>query len=576
MPPQPATSPQTAADAASAQYRRMASQIAPAYGGDVEIAHSALLVRTGQVRPRVPDSDLFEGELRPYQHVGVSVLSLTPTLILGDMTGLGKTVQLLRYLVRLVENGTVTGSQPAIVVVHASALDSSWEADGFRTFTPSLGYVKMTGELKPKERRSLMHAQAFPVLLYNYATLRRDAPYLLEAYDSFGALIADEASEFRGGSKSVTQQRMQALAGQALRVVAATATPIQSDLMDIHSIMTGIGLGDVVGPVNEFNHRYFNRVYVERRIPGGRKIGRWEVDKARPHGHLDELRAKLWPYFFRRTYSDIPGEMPELTVRTEWVDLHENQRAVYERIRRGPAVQRGPGFSLRLRARAAMLRQAATATGIVDRDSPNSSSKFDWLVSQLRGEWSDGGVVVNSQGARPTKVVVYSTWKDGVLALKQRLDAEGIGSVVMAGTSPLPNGDPFPYGTTPAEREPLRQRFFEDGDCQVCIGTSALEMGVNLHAAPVLVALDTLRNPARMSQIIGRIWRMSSPYRFVVAINVLTRGTVEEGLMRTIAERQSLIDFMNAGQGAEGVDVLSAMSDEDIERLVSTDWRDAA
>ena len=527
-------------------------------------------VRSGAVRVTVDPDELFRGELRPYQHVGVTTMALTKRLVIADMTGLGKTVQTLRYLALLVRLGVVTPERPAFVVVPPNVLESSWLNDGFRVFVPELPVQPLTGDVPPRERARILQRSGTLVYLYNSPCFIRDQQVILAAHPRTGVLIADEGSDFRNHSTRLAEA-MTKFATTTDRRIVATATPVQTSLMDLHSILTVLGLEHVFGKRSAFRDRHFRTVLVERRIPGGRLIRRREPDRLNPHAHMDELQRKLWPYYLRRTYRDLgPGEMPELSHRVEWLDLPASQRAIYERIRTGPKVQPGGGFNARLRARATLLRQAATATRIVDHPRTDHSVKLDWLLARLTGDWTEGGVVESSTGARPTKVVVYSSWREGVMATAARLDAAGIGFVVMAGEGDLPSGQPFPYGTPTSKREPLRKRFFEDGDCQVCIGTSALEMGLNLHAAPVLVALDTLSNPARMSQLVGRIWRASSPFRFVQAIQLLTRGTVEEGILQVLAQRQGVIDAVNGD--TEDTDVLASLTTAELERLVATDW----
>jgi len=489
-------------------------------------------------------------------------------MILGDATGLGKTVQTLRLLVYMKRRGELSAERPAIVVVPPHALESTWVNDAFHKFTPSLLVAPLDGEVSPAARRSTYAARWPEVYLVNYPILLRDRRHLVELDPSI--YVFDEGSTFKNhGAQTSSTVKALTVAHRGARTLILTATAIQTQLLDLHSLLEVLGLNNLpgVGTAHWFRQRYYNFNAVQRMIRGQR-IWTRERDRDRPYQNLDQLQRVIWPYYFRRTYRDIPGEMPELSSRVVWLDLHPAQRRAYENLRNGVLpttrptereVGARPGTRrFALQARAMYLAQAAVSLRTLDPAGEDVSSKLDWLMDRIQTDWAPSG----------TKIVVFSRWRQTIMNLVERLRQAGVGHVVMAGKGDLPGGQPFPYGTTPREREPHRRRFFDDPSCLVCIGTTAIEMAVNLHAAPVLINLDLLSNPARMEQLAGRIWRRSSPYGFVQVISLLCRHTVEEGLLRILQDRQGLIDHMNGDESQ----LFGSLSEADLEHLVTHNW----
>lgn len=526
-------------------------------------------VRAKEHRVTFPDTDLFEGTLRGYQHDGVAFMYLTRRLLLGDSTGLGKTVQSLRYLAELKRRGELTPSRPAVVGVPPNALEPTWIKDGFDVFMPGgrgasrpLRVVSLDGDVTPRDRRRVYDLRYPEVILISYQTLIRDYRHMLEAYDDpFSTCVWDEGSVFKSHG-SQTAAAVKILGASSNRTVVLSATPIQTQLTDLHSILEALQLGRIFGTKEAFERRYYNMVVKTWMHAGKQRRARVRSD-ALPYLHLDELRDRLRPFYFRRTYTDVGSEMPELSFSNRWVDMLPDQRTVYEATRRKELPPPGPGRRFQLQQRARYLKEIATSLQTFHPDAPDRSAKLDWLVDRIRGDWN----VPGWDGA-PLKVVVYSAAKHTIITLMRRLDALGIGAVVMAGPGDAPGNVPFPYGLPPSQREPLRQRFFTDPNCRVLIGTSAIEMSLNFPVSPIMVNLDLPTNPARLTQLAGRVWRANSRYRFVHVINLLANHSVEAGILAVLQDRQHLIDTMNG----EASEMFTSLSNDDLERLVTEAW----
>lgn len=125
------------------------------------------------------------------------------------------------------------------------------------------------------------------------------------------------------------------------------------------------------------------------------------------------------------------------------------------------------------------------------------------------------------------KIVAFSQWETMVLQTAEVLDRLGVGYAVLHGG--LPGKD----------RKAVLDRFKTDPECRVFLSTDAGGVGLNLQSADTVVNLELPWNPAVLEQRIARVHRMgqSNPVRVV---NLVTRGTIEERVLRTIEAKQNL------------------------------------
>ena len=84
-------------------------------------------------------------------------------------------------------------------------------------------------------------------------------------------------------------------------------------------------------------------------------------------------------------------------------------------------------------------------------------------------------------------------------------------------------------------------------------GTDAGGTGLNLQVADTVVNLELPWNPAVLEQRIARVHRMGQS-RPVRVINLVTRGTIEEKVLRTIEAKQGLFAGVNISGGVLQVD----------------------
>jgi superfamily II DNA/RNA helicase len=100
------------------------------------------------------------------------------------------------------------------------------------------------------------------------------------------------------------------------------------------------------------------------------------------------------------------------------------------------------------------------------------------------------------------------------------------------------------------DRKEVLERFKTDPACRVFLSTDAGGTGLNLQNADTVVNLELPWNPAVLEQRIARVHRMGQN-RPVRVVNFVTRGTIEEKVLRTIEAKQGLFDGLFTGDDDE-------------------------
>jgi hypothetical protein len=125
-----------------------------------------------------------------------------------------------------------------------------------------------------------------------------------------------------------------------------------------------------------------------------------------------------------------------------------------------------------------------------------------------------------------------------VLEAAKVLDSLGVGYAVLHG------------GLSGKDRKAALEQFKTDPDCRVFLSTDAGGTGLNLQVADTVVNLELPWNPAVLEQRIARVHRMGQD-RPVRVVNLVTRGTIEERVLRTLEVKQGLFGELFAGDADE-------------------------
>ena len=490
---------------------------------NMDLTKATVIKRARSIKLTIPG---FCGKLYDFQRTGISWLYFIQRGILADQCGLGKTIQALGLLQLLKSKNAL---RRALILVPAASI-YQWRDETRRFTNLSVGIVRGT-----KSERVSIHMQQWDVLIANYEILHRDFEWFMDMRPD--VVFLDEATAFKNPD-TATANNVKLLTRQASRIYPMTATPIQNNLMDIHSIFESMHLG-VFGGSIAFQDRYcmVERVMIPRR---GRMI---RVPKIMGYKRMDEFKEQAEPFFLRRRYADVGMQLPSLVVRQKWLDLTKLQQQLYDELtKKARSTYKRrliKDFRVNLHYIQEVLDDAYTYTG---KQEHMCSSKLDWLMGKLTGDLAG------------EKMVVFSRYKRTLVDFKRRLERAGIKYIEITGDI-----------KDKQERYAYQQAFNRDPEIKVCLGTTALEMSINLQAARFVFFIDLMWNPARVEQVVGRIRRFGSQHSACCAVMLLTSTPFEERIIRLLARKQSLADFVFG----ERSDLFQSLGVEDLYSLVA-------
>jgi superfamily II DNA or RNA helicase len=447
--------------------------------------------------PGLPEG--LKATLRPYQAEGFQFLAHLSAQgfggVLADDMGLGKTVQTLAWLLHLAAQPRAADAGPfRALVVCPKSVTHGWLAETER-FAPGLGI----GAFFPGPGGAAARAAGQPRLLVaNYTQLRLHAArFRAEAWD---AVVLDEGQFIKNPGSQV------AVAARSLRArhrLVLTGTPIENRLADLWSLFAfaqpGL-LGDQAG---------FRRQYPE-------------VDPAA----LARLHRRVRHFLLRRTKAQAAPDLPPRTEDEIVVELEGEQRRLYDaELKRARAQILGvetksalDAVRFHVLASLLRLRQICCHPALIDAAHAElPSAKLDALMERIE-ELADEG----------HQVLVFSQFVEMLKIIRERLEAGGIGHLVLTGAT--------------ENRAELVDEFQRDPSKTVfLLSLKAAGFGLNLTAASYAILFDPWWNPAAEAQAIDRIHRIGQT-RPVIAYRLIAAGTVEQKIRALQREKSALAD----------------------------------
>lgn len=115
-----------------------------------------------------------------------------------------------------------------------------------------------------------------------------------------------------------------------------------------------------------------------------------------------------------------------------------------------------------------------------------------------------------------------------------------------------------------AEREARFQRFRNDPECRVIIGTEAMAFGVNLQEASYVVHVDSPWSLSKQMQREDRAHRMGQT-RPVTVVNLIAKGTIDEYVVKVLHKKaKHSVEVLEDDVRLEDI----GMSDEDVKAIL--------
>lgn len=472
---------------------------------DREIERRAMERREGELLAELEAGQfpqLLKAPLYDYQLRGAIFLACHGRSILGDDMGLGKTVQTMAAVELLaLERGI-----ERVLVVAPASVKYQWEGE-IRKFTDRPVQVIEGGH----EDRFGQYAQAAFYRLVNYEQVLRDRD-ALNAWNP-DLIVLDEAQRIKNWESKISRAVKKLRSRYA---IVLTGTPLENKLEELYSIVQFVD-DRRLGPAFQFLHEH-------RRLDDqGRLIG---------YRNLDKVREKLAPILLRRTRVEVLHQLPERTDNTIYVEMAAEQRRPYEeqRISLARLLQKKVLTDLdrkRILCCLANLRMLCDSTYLFDK-ATSVSPKLDELGELMQDLIQEG----------EHKAVVFSQWEIMLSQASERLRSAKIGHASLHGRVPG------------KDRRKLLEQFRDDPACRVLLSTDAGGTGLNLQTADTVINLEIPWNPAVLEQRVARVHRLGQS-RPVRAIHFVTRGSIEERVLKTIEMKRSLFAGVFDGESDE-------------------------
>jgi SNF2 family DNA or RNA helicase len=466
--------------------------------------------------------------LRRHQRTGALWLYLAGQGLLADSVGLGKTAQVAAVLAFCMESAEIPDAGRAVIICRSSAT-GQWK-DELARMIPSLRVVTADGT--PAQRRAV-YATTWDCALITPGTLapargakvsRGGDVEILERFPLV-LVVADDVDGMRNHANR-TAYAVKRLCAVAPRRIMVHGTSLQKRLLELHSFLEPVGGDRVFGPPRLFKHRFVRteKVWFTAHDRYGHNITKTrDKDTGIREGAERELQYLMAPMVIRRTAADVDDvSLPAIQHNLVWLDPSPAQRRAYEELKEGVIRmidEQGQEVN-RITAEAMWMHAWQICSGLATFGN-DDSVKLDWVMDMVTGDLSE------------EKIVVFVNFKPNVAALAARLSAERVGNVVMWGAE-----------ASHSVRNQRLARFRADPDCRVLLGTTTIEQSLNLQVARHLIAVDTIRNPQRMGQLLGRVRRVGSAYQTVYLHQLLLRGTQEVYLPAQLAQEQGMADLV--------------------------------
>jgi superfamily II DNA or RNA helicase len=453
-------------------------------------------------------------------------------VLLADEVGLGKTVEagmvLKEYLLRgMVEN---------VLVLTPASLVGQWREELETKFdiacaTTHDARLRSDPEGFWNEKR----------LIASLPLARRSEHAARLHARNFDLVIVDEAHHLRDRA-SQSYKLVDALNKRFLLLLSAT--PVQNDLTELYNVLTLLKPG-IFKTLREFRTAHMT--------PG----------KPRQPADPERLRVLMRDAMVRNTRAVVALKLPRRHATTIRVEGSESERAAYQELT--AAVRRlaaegaaGNRMALHHLLGAAGSSPAAAASATARFSARNADQPVWGALARRWASAGNGGKeasLLDLLRRNPDeKKLVFVHYRDTLDHLAGLLTKEGISFARFEGSLSGP------------QKDAAIARF--RADAQVLLCTESGGEGRNIQFCNTLINFDLPWNPMAIEQRIGRIDRIGQQ-REVFVFNLVTRGTLEEQIIRLLDEKISMFELVVGEVGA----ILGGLDDDrDFADLMLDAW----
>lgn len=529
--------------------------------------------------------------LRPYQRAGVQFMLDSPSTLLADEPGAGKTLSSIATMI----SAGVTGD--ILVLAPAAAIQVTWPAEVAR-WSPNDEIITVTGP-RAKREAALARLRFLPKegkrrwVLCNIemAKVKYHKPFELDgkaykgryeyAYPElffldysgkmknarkWEAIIVDESHRALITKKTRSHEQTQTRCGlgklstvEGGRRIAISGTPFRGKLENLWGTLNWL-FPETYTAYWHWVNEWFS---TESNFFGGSKITSLDGSEA-------EFYRSIEPFTLRRTKREISPDLPPKTyagfvpegmeIEEEgqerglvghWLEMKpKQQRAYYQMVEQALAtLENGTLVANGVLAEMTRLKQFASCFGKLERKMDSDgyeidvfkpelpSNKLDWLLEFFTelGIDKDG-----QEGPDARKVVVASQFTSMINLFEKEINKRGIKTLKVVG------------GVSAEDRVAAVEQFQTDSGPQVfLLNTLAGGVSLTLDRADDIVILDETFIPDDQEQVEDRVHRVSRMHNVTVHY-VRSLGTIEEKIARlTFGRNINTKQILDGERGVE-------------------------
>jgi superfamily II DNA or RNA helicase len=443
-------------------------------------------------------------------------------VLLADEVGLGKTVEagmvLKEYMLRgMVEN---------VLVLTPASLVGQWREELESKFDI---VCATTHDARLRADPAGFWSEKCLIASLPLARRSEHAARLRERH--FDLVIVDEAHHLRDRA-SQSYKLVDSLNKRFLLLLSAT--PVQNDLTELYNVLTLLKPG-IFKTLREFRTAHMT--------PG----------RPREPADPERLRLLMRDAMVRNTRAVVALKLPRRHATTIRVDGSEGERVAYLELstaarRLAAAGTAGSRLALQHLLGAAGSSPAATAVAVA-RFADRHPEQPDWHAMARRwasvGNGGKEASLVDLLRRNPDeKKLVFVHYRGTLDHLAHLLSLEGIAF------------ERFEGSMSGSEKDAAIARFSEDVPVLLC--TESGGEGRNIQFCNTLINFDVPWNPMAIEQRIGRIDRIGQQ-REVFIFNLVTRGTLDEQILRLLEEKISMFELVVGEAGA----ILGGLGEDD-------------
>ena len=226
--------------------------------------------------------------LRNYQLQGLKYILHQKNCLLGDEMGLGKTIQAIAAMVALRNEG-----QTHFMVVCPASVLVNWIKEIYKH--SDLKPIRVHGSNKAENFQTWLDRGGVAVTTYESTQSLQ-----FEQDFSYGMLVVDEAHYIKN-PEAIRSRNVKNLSLNAQRILFMTGTALENKVEEMINLIT------LLNPAVAL-----------------------EAQKLAFMSGAEQFRQKIAPVYYRRKREDVLMELPEKIENEEWVNLNEDELAVYE------------------------------------------------------------------------------------------------------------------------------------------------------------------------------------------------------------------------------------------------------